>query len=285
MRFCILLILCSVLYAETLIPYDFKPGEMTKQCEELIAKAKKKLDDIVAINKEERTFANTVLAIENALVDLDVESTPAQFVAYVSTNKELREESSKCEQMLSSFSVETSLRKDLYDAFNEYVANNKEKIAQLSAVDARLLEVMQTDYRKSGFTLSKEDRDKLKEMQKKLSSLETEFSKNLVEEKSTLKLTEEELTGTPESFRSRLKKDADGKFIVTAKYPDYSAVMRYADNADVRKRMLYLYYNRAGDKNTKLLQEAIGLRHQIAQLLGYKTWADYRTDGRMAKWD
>lgn len=283
MRFCILLVLCSVLYAEALIPYDFKPGEMTKQCEELIAEAKKKLDDVVAIKKEDRTFANTVVAIENTLVDLDVKSTPAQFVAYVSTNKELRQESSKCEQMLSAFSVETSLRKDLYDAFNEYVANNKEKIAKLSAVDARLLEVMETDYRKSGFTLSKEDRDKLKEMQKKLSSLETEFSKNLVEEKSTLTLSEAELAGTPESFRSRLKKDDNGKFIVTAKYPDYSAVMRYADDADVRKRMLYLYYNRAGDKNTKLLQQAIALRHQIAQLLGYKTWADYRTDGRMAK--
>jgi thimet oligopeptidase len=46
---------------------------------------------------------------------------------------------------------------------------------------------------------------------------------------------------------------------------------------------LFAYYNRAVDKNVKLLEEAIQLRQKIASLMGYKTWADYRTDGRMAK--
>ncbi|WP_372367966.1 M3 family metallopeptidase [Candidatus Uabimicrobium sp. HlEnr_7] len=283
MRFCILLILSSVLIAETLIPYNFKPGEMTKQCDQLIINAKKKLDNVVAIHKDKRTFTNTVVAMETILVDLDVESTPAQFVAYVSTNKELREESSQCEQKLSAFGVETSLRKDLYDAFNEYIEHNSEEIANLSAEDARLLETMKTEYRKSGLTLPEKDRNQLQSWQKELSSLESDFSKNLVEDKSVLKLTLAELKGTPESFQSRLKKDEDGKYIVTAKYPDYAPIVRYAENPEVRKRMLYLYYNRAGEKNTILLQKAVALRHQIAGLLGYKNWADYRTDGRMAK--
>ena len=75
----------------------------------------------------------------------------------------------------------------------------------------------------------------------------------------------------------------NGTYIVTLKYPDYLAVMTYATHNETRKKMYAADLNQQAEKNTALMEEAIVLREQIAKELGYRTWADYQLDGRMAE--
>jgi thimet oligopeptidase len=138
-------------------------------------------------------------------------------------------------------------------------------------------------FEQNGLKLSDTDLEKFKDLSKKLESLKTLFAKNLNEDTSFVTFTKEELKGVPESFLSGLKKDAQGRFIVTTKEPDYRRVIQNATLSDTRKKMQFANYNRQTEANTPLLEKAILLRQEIAHLLGYKTWADYNIHGRMAK--
>ncbi len=93
----------------------------------------------------------------------------------------------------------------------------------------------------------------------------------------------DELEGVPGEALATLRMTKNGTYLVTTKYPDYYAVMKNANKSGTRKRMLYAFVNRQAGENTKLLEDAIMVRQQIAHELGYRTWADYKTDGRMAK--
>jgi thimet oligopeptidase len=78
------------------------------------------------------------------------------------------------------------------------------------------------------------------------------------------------------------KKTDRGTYLITMKTPDYLPVMQSAGSSETRKRVYSAYVNRQADENTRLLEEAIVLREQIAVELGFDTWADYQIDGRMA---
>src|SRR5690606_20723933 len=100
---------------------------------------------------------------------------------------------------------------------------------------------------------------------------------------SSVLFTREELEGVSESFFERLKRGDGGLYLVTTKTADYTHVMDNASNAETRRRLQVSYENRAADANTPLLEQAVLLRQELAGVMGYDTWADYRTNGRMAE--
>lgn len=269
----------------TLIPHTYEKGEITRLCNEAMEALMFKLIKVASLDDKTRTFQNTVEEIEHATAEFKQTVSPLVFMAYVSTNKDLRDEGFQCEEKTEQTGIETSLRKDLYKAFEAFRENMKGDYASLSLPQRRLVEITDRDYRKSGLWLPDEKLNRLRELKKELASLETQFSKNLVEDKSSIAVTKEELSGTSEMFQQRLPK-IDGLYIVKTTPADYFQFMQTADNSAARKRLYTAYSNRASSEeadNPGLLKKALKLRNQIATLLGYKTWADYRMDGRMAK--
>jgi thimet oligopeptidase len=91
------------------------------------------------------------------------------------------------------------------------------------------------------------------------------------------------MDGATPSFLGRLKKDAQGGFIVTTKEPDYVEFMRNVKNGEARKKMAIAYNRRAADKNIAILEQAIEIRKKIAKTMGFATWADYRLQDNMAQ--
>src|SRR5690606_18785375 len=85
-----------------------------------------------------------------------------------------------------------------------------------------------------------------------------------------------------EAFRARLSRDGDGRLVATTKSTDYTEVMNNAVLSETRRRMMHAYLNRGGQANVDLLESAIAVRREIATLMGFDTWADYRTQDRMA---
>lgn len=103
--------------------------------------------------------------------------------------------------------------------------------------------------------------------------LEVDFAKACNEEKGFLLFTREELAGVPEDVVAGFP-EQDGKLKVTHKTPDYVPIITYASNPETRKRVVLSYENKT-IQNAPLLQEIVQLRHQAAQLLGYRDHASW----------
>lgn len=259
----------------TLIRYDYSEGEITKLCAASIEKAKAVVTSIKALSeKQKKDFDLTQLAFESAIADLNDETSPLTFMGYVSENEKLRDEAMACEESVGQFYPTLSSDKQLYLSLKIARGRNK--------AEKRLAEQTLISFEKNGMNLSDEKLAELISLKQKLTTLQTEFSENLNNDVSTVIFSKEELKGATETFLNRLKKTEDGRYIVTTKSTDYLQVAENVESSETRKKMLFAYQNRAAEKNTKLLEDAILLRQKIASVLGKKTWAEVQIQGRMA---
>jgi thimet oligopeptidase len=260
---------------DAIIRSDYKKGEITELCKASMDKAKASLDKIASIAPTDRTTDNTLLAFENTTTEMLNETSPVTFMGYVSTDAEIRAEASDCEAAISQFNIDLGIRRDLYQAIENAQARHPK--------ESRLLKMTKEYFEQNGLKLSDEDLKKVRELKGKLSDNENQFSENLNNDNTQVLFTSEELEGVPADYLADLKKDANGQFIVNTRESDYSLVMETALRSETRKKMMQGYFSRGGDANSKLLSESVQLRAQIAKLLGFKTWADYRTNGRMVQ--
>jgi len=260
---------------EAIIRYEYNKGELIQLCDRAISEATHRLDVVAQLAPKDRNFDNTVLSLEATLADFSDVTGPLTFMGYVSTNADIRKESEDCESKVGQFAVGIVTRKDLYTAIKGQKPRNSQ--------EARLYTETLDSFEKNGLKLPEAKLEKVRELKKQLTALETEFSANLNNDKSTVTYTPEELEGLSESFLGRLKKDENGNYIATTKSTDYVQVMQSAVKEETRRKMLLAYTNRAGSANTELLEKAILLREKIATLMGYKTWADYKISSQMAK--
>jgi len=261
--------------APALVRSDFKKGELTQACQDSMGKAKARLDAVAAIAPKDRNFDNTALAFETINADLMDETTPLTFMGYVSTNADTRAEGSECEDKVGEFGIEITTRKDLYNALKDQTPRN--------AAESRLLTETLKGFERNGLKLPDDQLAQVKVLEQKLTQLQSQYMANLNNDATTVELTESELAGVPADYKSGLKKTADGaRYIVTTRESDAGSFLANASNSEARRKWLLAYNNRGGKANTDLLEQAISLRQQIAKLMGYTTWADYRTQGRMA---
>lgn len=128
-------------------------------------------------------------------------------------------------------------------------------------------------------------RDRFKEIKKRLSQLSIEFQKNLNEENGGIWFSLKELDGVPEDVLSGLPKgegENEGKVKLSFKYPDLWPTLKYAKNAETRKRVSIANENKC-NQNIPLFKEAMVLRDEAARLLGYPNHAAFRIEDKMAK--
>ena len=253
---------------------DLEPSE--KAAREIL---EKELAQIVALPKEQRNFQNTLLAYEDAFDRYSKALGQAGFLAYVSTDEDLRNAALALEEKISNYMVEVATRKDIYQAFKDY-ADTK---PNLPPIEAKMLKDTMIGFKKSGLMLDDKNLEIFKDLQKKKSKNAIEFSKNIREYKDSLAVSKEELAGLGEDYINRLEKDENGKYIITLNYPDYVPFMLNADDDNARKFLEEKYSRRGGEQNISLLEDNLFLRYRSAKLLGYPTHAHNRLDTRMAK--
>jgi thimet oligopeptidase len=259
----------------TLIRADYQPGEITKLAGEARDQANASFVAIATRPAGQRTFDNTVLAFETAMADYSDAVTPLTFMGYVHPDPAIAAEGMAIEESVSLFANDIYTRRDLYNALRDATPRSPE--------ETRLYDLTIREFTKNGMNLPDDRLAKVRQMNNELSVLESRFSANLNNDDSALSFTEAELAGVPGETIAAFAKNPDGTRRVTTKYPDYIAVMKYADRSATRQAMFMAYNNRQAETNTPLLEQAIVLRQSIAHELGYPTWADYKTDGRMAK--
>lgn len=261
--------------------WTLAPKDIETQCAKIKKDVEAALKTIEAVPAKKRSFENTVWAFEDLGVrPEDVDPVAGiSFLKNVSPDKAVRDAANTCESDIKSFSVDVYTREKLYGAFRDY-ADKKEK---LDAEEQKLLDRILFEFQRNGLALDAKKRGQVKELKQRLITIQQEFDRNLNEYKDFLDVTRQELDGLPEDYIAKLSTAPEGKYRVTLQYPDYIPFMENAKNEAPRKALEFKFNNRAAEKNTPLLEQAIALRHQIANLMGHPTHAHFVLTDRMAK--
>lgn len=268
-----------VMSSSTLNPLKFKldPTSILNITKSTIENANKELDAIGSLEQPSLGTAMTRLAKLEA--DIQTTTAAAGFLQHVSMDKAIRDSSVEATMLLDAFYIEKGMREDIY---KQTVKVHEQEGNSLEGESKRFVEKVLLGFKQNGLALDKEKRDLLKEKRMKLADLCTEYSRNVNEDNTSVIFTAEELEGCTADFLASLEMTPKGKYVVTTKYPDVAGVMQYAHNEETRKAIDVAFNSRA-KANSILLEEAIRLRFECAELLGYPTHADFQLEDRLAK--
>lgn len=256
--------------------------DIEKRTDLTIDEAKKSISTITKLNSKDRSFENTARALDEALRKFRITQSSLWLVKNVHPEVKMRDAAQKNILKLSNFSIDAFASVDLYRAFNDYyeVAAKKES---LNDEKKYYLNEVLTDFKRSGLHLQADKLSEVKELQKKLSELSLEFSKNVASENRSLLVNESDLVGVDSDLIKGLKRDEIGKCMVTTDYPTYFGIMKHCSVPSTRRELFRLFSNRAYPKNKELLEKIIFNRDKLANLLGFNSYASYDIDNQMAK--
>ena len=262
----------------SLPPFERSPRASQDAVDQAIKVANSKLDAIGQLNSDEVTFENTIVALDDMAFEVSLVASRTYMLKETSESAEHRKKATDAIKKIDEWAVGLDYREDVYRAVKAFADSRP----ILQGEDKRLLDQTLRDYRRAGLHLSKTERDEVEKLRKELSSATTEFRTNITNAKKSLKFTRNELDGLPKMFLDQVK-TAKNEYTLQANVTfHYLNILRSAKNEQTRIRFSAERLKLASDKNIPLLKKVIQLRALIANKLGYKTWADYRCEVKMA---
>lgn len=265
---------------------DFLPA-----IKKLIEVTKAEIDTITK-NTAIPTFENTVEALENTGLQLDRATSIFFNLNSAETNDEIQKIAQEVSPLLSDFSNDLLLNEALF-ARVKTVYDLKDAL-DLNAEQQMLLEKQYKSFARNGANLSEEKKMQLRTIDADLAKLKLTFGENVLAATQAFEMhltSEEDLAGLPDGVKEAAaqtakEKDKEG-WVITLDYPSYIPFMTYAENRALRKELSLAFGSRAfkGDKNDNQqnVLSIANLRHQRAQLLGYKSHAHFVLEERMAE--
>ncbi len=246
--------------------------------------------DKIVNNPEAPTFENTIVALENAGQDLDRVLNVFYPLESAMSDDAFMELSVKITPRLSEYSTSISLNEGLWKRIKTVYDNAD--TTRLSPEDRMLLKRTYESFTRKGALLQGADREKYSKLSSRLSELTTTFGQNTLKELNTYKiwLKAEDLDGLTESAveaaaLAARENGREGEYLFTLDAPVYSAFMKNSSRRDLREKMWRLYSGRniKGEyNNIPVMKEIAETRLAIANLLGYRTYADYSLANTMA---
>jgi len=281
----LLMIFMTLSQIANAVPVDDKPfwtnglpaSEFVGIQESRLKQAQAAIDRMLAASGK-RTIENTLVPLDEAYTYLDSASQQSGLMQEVHPDKAFREAAENISQKIAAFSTDLSLNRAVYDAL---VAMD---ISKADAETKFYVEKTLRQFRLAGVDKDEATRKKIKALNDELVLIGQEFARNIREDKDKVIVNNvAELDGLPQDFIDAHKPGPDGKITLTIDYPDSIPVLNYAKNGDLRKRMYFAYNNRAFPQNMAVLDKMAAKRYELANLLGFKTWADYITADKMIK--
>ena len=271
---------------------SIKAEHVVSAVETVLTESRTKLKALGQLDQPDwRNFAEK---IENIDERISRTWSPVGHLNAVQDSSELRDAHEQSIKMLTEYSSEVGQDPQLfkqYKAIREGSDFTKLSIAQQKIVDNCLL-----DFRLGGAELDEKQQDRFREINKQLSELSNNFSRNVLDATEAWQKTisdKSELAGLPDSaldMASQLAQEAEQSgWLLNLQIPSYLAVMQHADNAELRKEMYLAYSARASEfsdngkfNNTPLINEILTLRKEKANLLGFPNYAEYSLVKKMA---
>jgi thimet oligopeptidase len=252
-------------------------GAFARLQDERLRKAKAALDRMLAV-RGKRTLENTLVPYDEVLLYLDAAGQQAGLMEEVHPDENFRSAAEKISQRVSAFSTDLSLNRAAYDAITAI------DLSKADSETRHYVEKTLRDFRLAGVDKDEATRNRIKALQEELVLIGQEFSRNIRDDKRTVTVNDvKELEGLPADYIERHKPGPDGKITLTIDYPDALPVFSYAKNEALRRRMYIAYNNRAYPRNMAVLDKLVAKRHELANLVGFKTWADFITADKMVE--
>jgi thimet oligopeptidase len=265
----------------TVPTFETSPEQIGLAVTNSINRANAALDAIGRLDTRSVTFANTVRALDDIAFDAVLAANRLNLIKETSTSAPLRDAAVENIKVYQEWAVSLDYREDVHAAVKAFAATQPKLLGE----DAKLFQDTLRDYRRAGLDLPKSDRTEVERMRKELSRLMTDFDSNITKAQQRVKFTKAELEGVPESFLEQrdINTGADEYIIMANITFHYLMVEENARREDTRKKLETIRDNLARQENIPLLEKILVLRDQIARKLGYKSWADYQTEVKMAK--
>ena len=280
---------------EGLPPFSkIKPAHVVPALKAAIAECRTKIDEVLA--SKSYTWNDLVLPLEEADDKLSRLFSPVSHMNSVVNNDELREAYEQCLPLLSEYSTFVGQHQGLYDAYN--ALHNSDEFKTLTTAQQKTITNALRDFELSGIALKPEQQKRYGEISARLSELASKFGNNVMD--ATLAwqkhITDEsELAGLPESALALGADTAKSKelegWVFTLDFPSYLPIMTYADNRELREEFYTAFVTRASDQgpnagefdNSAIMREELALRHELAELLGFNSYADMSLATKMAE--
>ena len=246
-------------------------------------------------NPEEPSFENTIVALDNSGEILARVSGVFFALTEADTNDEMMALEAKIAPMLSEHSDNIFLNQELYKRVAAVHAQEEAGKIQLTTEQHYLLDKYYKEFVRSGAGLDAQKQERLREINKQLSTLTIEFGNHVLADNNDYLLVvdkKEDLAGLPDAVIAGAAQEAkahgkDGKWVFTLQESSRTPLLQYAQNRELRKN-IYQAYTSLGNRgnandNKEVLKKVLALRLEKAQLMGFNNFAEYQLADNMAK--
>lgn len=268
--------------AEDFAWITWTPAQLKKAAEDALKVYKKEIQKIKALPLEEQTFESVIEKIEVLDGDLHSVQGPLEYTWYTHPKKVMREAAQATSNMLDSEGIDIASDPELLSVVDQALKNTDKKTLDTPAL--RLYESNLRGLKHAGFYLEKKDQNTLKNFRKKLVKIVSDFESTINNWDEGIFVTQDDVKDFPKSYVDQLKFDKKKEmYRVTLDYPQIVPFMRLCGNEKLRGEMALLSGRKGGEQNLKRMQEIVTIKTEIANLLGYETYADFALTDKMAK--
>lgn len=272
-----------------------KPDHVEPAVTQAIKLCRESIEAVLA-NDAPFTWSNLIAPLEESDDKLNRIFSPVSHLNGVLNSEELRQAYEACLPKLSEYSTWVGQNAELFKAYKQVA--DSEDFKQLTDVQKKVVNDALRDFKLSGIALAPEQQKRYGEISMRLSELGSSFSNNVLDATAgwTKIVTDEaQLAGLPQSAIDAAKAMAEDKavdgYLFTLDFPSYLPVLTYADDSGFREEMYTAFSTRASDQgpnadkwdNSEIINETLALRHELAQLLDFESFADKSLATKMAE--
>lgn len=272
-----------------------KPECIKEAVVSAIEKCKKTIIDVSEKFKAEPTWDNVVAPVEESDDLLSKVWSVVSHLNSVNNTPELRAVHDECLPILSEFSTWAGQYKPYFEVLKKI--ESSDAFSLLSKPQQKAIKNSIRDFKLSGIDLNEADQKTYAQIESKLSELTSKFSNNVLDATHgyTLHVTElEKLKGLPEGALKLAKNEAENRkldgYVFTLEMPSYLPFLTYCENRELRHEIYVAYNTRSSEigpnagkwDNAPIMEEILKLRHELAKLLGFKSYAHLSLATKMA---
>lgn len=274
-------------------PFDrIKEEHYMPAFEEGMKRHNQEIDAIVS-NSEPPSFENTVEALDRSGVFLTRVDRVFGNMASANTDAELQKIEQEVAPLLSKHNDDINLNEGLFQR-TKAVYEQKDSL-ELNPEQKMLLEKTYKGFVRGGANLNEEEKARFREINEELSVLSVKFAKNVLDETNAFEMVienQEDLAGLPQSVitaasEAAQEKGQEGKWVITLHKPSFIPFLQYSEKRELREKVFKAFANLGNNDNEfdnkAIASKIAALRAERAQLLGYKTHADYVLEEYMAR--
>ena len=275
---------------------QLKAEHIEPAIDQVLSENKNQIESL--LKQQSYSWSNLVTPLQQMDSHLSRVWSPVRHLNSVMNNDDWRKQHDKCLAKLSSYHTELSQNENLFNAFKSL--HDSPAFDDYSIAQKQIIKHSLTDFELGGVALEKNKKHRFKEVKDLLSQLKNTFSQNVLDATNAwekLLVDKKELKGLPDFALDMLKQNAQQKkkkgYLLGLDFPSFNAVMTYADNRNLRKEVYLGYVTRASEiknksadnkrfDNTEVIKDILEGRLVIAELLGFKNYAEVSIAKKMA---